>query len=274
MRDRLTLHRNSLLKRVPRSFVTPTSSGFRFAGSTRDVIQRHVYIFGVWEPHITAFVTRHLGPGDAAIDVGANVGYDTCLMAAAVGPSGYVTALEPLSRSFDHLLRNLALNSFSWVDPVHAAAGAERGSIQLFEAPRDVVGSTTTARRRGFAPGETAQVLPLDEVVEPDIASRIRFVKIDVEGDEFSVIRGARSVLASAAPDCAVVMEVTPAMLAERGERSEDLFDAMAELGYHPFGIPNDYSPRSYLDKTPVAPSRSLNDTFDFVFSRVDAETL
>src|ERR1700678_924731 len=58
-----------------------TPYGFRIGGNTRDAIQRSIFVFGCWEPNLSAWMTKHLRPGDVMIDVGANIGYFTCLAA-------------------------------------------------------------------------------------------------------------------------------------------------------------------------------------------------
>jgi hypothetical protein len=58
-----------------------------------DVIQNYVYLFGTWEPDLTAFMRRRLRPGDTFIDVGANIGYLSTLGSKLVGPHGVVVAI-------------------------------------------------------------------------------------------------------------------------------------------------------------------------------------
>src|SRR5512143_1069818 len=57
-----------------RVFACKTRFGMHFTGDTRDLIQRYIYYFGVWEPNATRWLCSKLKPGDCFIDVGANVG--------------------------------------------------------------------------------------------------------------------------------------------------------------------------------------------------------
>ncbi|WP_368396365.1 hypothetical protein [Streptomyces sclerotialus] len=53
--------------------------GSTFTTDTQDLIQRYIHLFGGWEPHLTTWLTRRLEPGDAFVDVGANIGYYSLL---------------------------------------------------------------------------------------------------------------------------------------------------------------------------------------------------
>jgi hypothetical protein len=86
----------SSLYEHPRTFVARMRNGHVFLGNTRDVIQRNVYTFGVWEPEITHWLEGFLRPGDLVVDVGANTGYFSLEASKLVGPEGLVVAVEPV----------------------------------------------------------------------------------------------------------------------------------------------------------------------------------
>jgi hypothetical protein len=85
-------------------FIVSTAFGRQIAGDTRDIVQQHIYYFGVWEPNLTRWIVRRLAPGDVFIDVGANVGYyslqrcsaNLLLASKLVGQSCSVVAIEHL----------------------------------------------------------------------------------------------------------------------------------------------------------------------------------
>ncbi|MGW8556570.1 hypothetical protein [Streptomyces tubercidicus] len=79
---------NPWLRRLPRQRVVRTRFGVATAVDTQDLIQRYVYMFGVWEPHMPHWLQRRLRPGDTYIDVGANIGYFSLLAAHLVGDRG------------------------------------------------------------------------------------------------------------------------------------------------------------------------------------------
>ena len=73
---------------ISHPFVASTVSGMKMKGDAKDIIQQYIYYFGVWEPHITGWVSRRLAPGDTFVDVGANIGYYS-LLASTGFPAGW-----------------------------------------------------------------------------------------------------------------------------------------------------------------------------------------
>ena len=98
------------------------------AGSTKDVIQRYCYVFGIWEPNITHWTEAFLREGDLVLDVGANIGYFSLLASQAVGTTGTVVAVEPVPSIVTALKTNLAMNSAANV-VVHAVAAGSQPPV-------------------------------------------------------------------------------------------------------------------------------------------------
>lgn len=138
-----------------------------------------------------AFFAEYLRPGDVVIDVGANIG-DTCIVCArTVGPSGRVFAFEPHPRVYGWLAENVKLNGVGNAVLANIALGDSDGTVMFSDVRRD---DMNRVMRNGS--GLVVQVRQLDRVL-PSIA-RIALLKIDVEGFEIFVLRGARATLASA----------------------------------------------------------------------------
>src|SRR5438270_3347355 len=91
-------------------FVERAHFGATFAGDIADVIQRYIYFFGRWEPHVEAVISQCLSPGDTFIDIGANIGYFSLFATTLVGETGKVVAIEPSARIFERLSENVRLN--------------------------------------------------------------------------------------------------------------------------------------------------------------------
>ena len=266
------------LRRAPRTFVTTTVDGFTMAGSTQDMIQRYIYVFGVWEPDLTAWLRRSLTPGRTLIDVGANVGYFSLLGSKLVGPSGSVVAVEALPATYRQLTGNLARNDAANVRPLNLAATAGPGMVTLYGGEAHNSGTTSTVATDGLEALTEVEGLPLASVLTPDEVAAARVVKIDVEGAELEVLRGLAPVLDSMPADVELVVEVSPDDQVATGSRPEEPIELLAAHGFLPYRLRNDYSPVSYLHATAEQAlprfTGPVTERMDLVFSRTDADTL
>ena len=235
------------------------AGGALFECDLADEIAREVCLTGCYEPPVTRLLQRRLRGGASMIDVGANWGYFTLLAAAAVGPAGSVVALEPDPRQFARLASNARLNNFTHVTPVMKAAAAGAGSAVLLgyaegAGNRGVSRLAVTGDRRPTTDDRrpTTDQRPATgdfdvECVTVDaIAAHLRrvdVVKIDVEGAEGDVLHGMRDGLA-AQKYRAIVLELHPAPLRDRGVSADVCVRAIQDAGYRGWTI--DQSPRTY----------------------------
>lgn len=200
-----------------------------------DGIQLSIYLFGAFERTTARALARLLPEGGVAIDVGANVGSQTLPMARRVGPRGKVIALEPTAWAVERLRRNLSLNSALAKNvSVYAAAAVARGEALSSEyySSWPVSGAQDRhAVHAGVTHSAAGSVaMTLDELVEREGLSRLDVIKIDVDGGEVRVLRGARQVLSSLRPS--LVLEIAPYALRERGDSVEELIALLIEARY------------------------------------------
>jgi FkbM family methyltransferase len=244
---------NRALKRRPRSFVSRSELGFVLAGNTSDLIQRYVYLFGVWEPDTTAWVAKHLRPGDVVIDIGANIGYFSLLAASRVGASGTVIAFEPVPSIGDLFEANVARNGFQ-VDLRRVAVSDEPGTIEMFKSSDTNIGRSSTQRANGSHSEGMVEMVRVADVVDEALWSSVRLVKIDIEGDEFRALKGLDELLTAMPDGSAVLVEVTPDDLRTRGFSAAEVMDFMWSRGFRAFSIPNSYVAADYARHRPALP--------------------
>ncbi len=231
----------------PRNFEASTVFGCRIAGSTRDVIQRHIYLFGLWEPPVTRWICRRLRSGDTFIDVGANIGYFTLLASRLVGDHGRVVAIEASPRIFSQLQSNLSLNGVLNVRAVNVAISDGEGVVKLYRGPDWNIGQTTAVDTGEFPfEGEVAAA-SLSVVLRPEELRKARIMKIDIEGMEWSALQGILPVLGTTRVDFEIVCEVLPERLALQGKTAGEMLRLMSDAGFHAYYLSNDYSPEAYL---------------------------
>ena len=159
---------------------------------TQEYMQRRFY-YHCYEAHELAFLERWLRRGDRMIDIGAHVGLFTLVGARLVGPGGRVDAFEPVPATHEKLLRNVALNHYSWVHPQRAAVTDHAGDVSLGIPEERLVGQSVAE----FTIGATlnavdAPAVTLDEYVDDDMP--VRLLKIDAEGSERNILAGAHQL--------------------------------------------------------------------------------
>jgi FkbM family methyltransferase len=164
---------------------------------------------GFWESWVTLAIARHVQPGMWCIDVGANYGYFTLLMAGLVGPEGRVVACEPFpSLANDYLPRNLALNGFGQnVEVCAKAVGNVDDRLVEFALKTDDFASSSLAKWSATGAIESIQVptVTIDRLGAD--WTRLDLIKIDVEGAEASVWEGMQKTL-SRIPQAIIVLEL------------------------------------------------------------------
>lgn len=149
------------------------------------------------EPQTLALFSRILEPGDVMIDVGSHVGLHALVSARLVGPAGRVLAVEPQPYNCERIMTNAAANGFTNIHVVCAAAGAQAGVVTLRQ---QVVSDKARLSLAGDGVNDTGltfevPMVSLDELARRHDFERVRLLKIDVEGFEPEVLRGARDLL-------------------------------------------------------------------------------
>jgi FkbM family methyltransferase len=188
---------------------------YKFHVSTSDQgFGANILLDGYWESWLTRFMARTVRPGATVVDVGANYGYYSLLLADLVGPEGRVHAIEPNPDAAALLSRSLALNGFSERSEVHEIAlGAGESEATLFVPEGEPKNAALTGGEEMARSGRrcTVRVRSLDSLIGPDEA--IGFIKIDAEGGEEAIIDGMERILATRPPP--MVLEYNAARYAD-----------------------------------------------------------
>jgi FkbM family methyltransferase len=193
---------------------------------------------------IPARAARWITPGALVFDIGANIGAHTLPFAQAVGPDGIVVAVEPTDYAFSRLQANAALNPdlLPRLALLQAAlTGQSNGpgpkEHARFYARWPLKGGGTDRHRKHLGELETAKgarFLTLDSLVQEMRAEHrnrpIAFVKLDVDGHELDVLRGATQLLTAQKPP--ILIEIGPHVQDEVPRRFEQLIGILERHGY------------------------------------------
>ncbi len=177
------------LDRLPREMAMPILTGPLMAGRWIVGAGIHRCWLGTYERQKQRAIKAHLEPEMIAYDIGANAGFYTLLMARSVGSDGTVYSFEPQPENLSYLRRHLALNGV-------------RNVVASPQAVADFVGEASFAtdvdryQGRLAASGQLrVPVVTLDHLVTTQGLPPGDLIKIDVEGAELAVLKGAENLL-------------------------------------------------------------------------------
>ncbi|TPN83196.1 FkbM family methyltransferase [Mesorhizobium sp. CU2] len=180
------------------------SDGHRFfLDATDHHITLHVLEHGCWEDHIRDVIMQILKPGSTFVDVGGNVGLHTLFAGSIVGQTGKVYSFEPVPHLYGTLRLNVDVNGMGNVIKTHQLAVSDTEEVKSFSKFRSHSAmsgfSVPQVRLDIFGESENSSV----EVIQVNTVTldkmfagqKIDGLKIDVEGYETLVLRGAKEVI-------------------------------------------------------------------------------
>jgi FkbM family methyltransferase len=188
---------------------------------------------GTFEREELTFVTRFLQPGMTVLDIGAHHGLYSLLASKRVGPSGRVFSFEPSPRERRALHLHLALNLCRNVTVQGVALGSEETEATLHVVqgsqtgcnslrPPEVISSTASIRVR---------VTSLDAWLKLNNIGKVDFIKLDVEGAELEVLKGAERLLDNR-PRPVILAEVQDVRTAPWGYRAKEILNYLSTKEY------------------------------------------
>jgi len=195
------------------------------------------------EEHLFEFFRQHIRPGEIVIDVGSFLGIYPMHIARCVGSTGHVFAFEPTRTSYSILCQQLSWNGLeSRVTPFCAALGEVAGPAKMSQHKEEPYRNALADPRSNASDEATVDMLTLDAFcdqrrIQPD------WIRMDVQGYEFHVLRGARQLLKQYGKKLRIVVEVHPQCWDQVGMSKTKALEFFEELG---------------LISTPVIPNRGL----------------
>jgi len=185
-------------------------------------------------------VVKHLtSAGDLVVDVGANIGIYTMFLSRFVGDFGKVISIEPISTTFNFLVNNIHQLELNNVIPYNIAAGNDE---KVYTMTIPVGNSGENFYRAKVIDNKTidenlktkkikVRSNRLDNLLVKDI-DKISFIKIDVEGFEYYVLKGSEDVIINSKPALLIEVDIDAS---DKESKSYSVFDYLKGFGYQPF---------------------------------------
>jgi FkbM family methyltransferase len=222
-----------------------------------DPCWQETYFFGTQEEEITKLIRRLVKPGQVWLDIGANIGYFTVILARAVGASGKVYAFEPNPEVAKLIRASLELNQLRNVILTEAATSDSAGEMVLriplnSKGGVPVTGRASLVKHRDIVESYDlkTEVMTLDHFIALQKIEKIDFMKIDIEGAEIMAFRGMEVTLKQNPPKI-IVSEIT--FYPDSAATPIELIEYLKNFGYQAFQIRTDrifpHDPKVPLDR-------------------------
>src|SRR5262249_10686961 len=227
-------------------------NGINYELDLAEGIDLAIYLGDRFEKSTKRALRSLVQPGSVILDVGANIGAHTLYLAQLVGPSGQVMAFEPTDFAFRKLTRNIELNPSlaPRIRTYNCFLAANDGG----SAPTTIYSSWPLVRESELHAKHLGRAMPTDRATTRTVDSilteagnpPVSLVKLDVDGFECQILRGATNLLRDQKP--IFVMELAPYVLDERGASLAELLSLLGSNQYRLFDertqapIPSDAS--------------------------------
>lgn len=207
----------------------------------------HVAYFGLNDDNHHLFFER-LTPTMTVLDVGANIGY-FALRVAQLVDKGRVVGFEPDPDNFRSAQRNLSLNSLQNLEVLNIGLSDRDGDGALFRLDENNTGTNSLVASGHPSslgkPSANIVLRTLDRIVREKAFTNVDAIKIDVEGHELNVLRGAQDTLKRFRP--LMLVEVSPTTLNQQGQTPDGLIQVIRDFGYRIIDVDTGHSVEGLL---------------------------
>ncbi|MEL1252649.1 FkbM family methyltransferase [Flavobacterium sp. DGU38] len=196
-------------------------------------------IYEGFEKEETDFLEKTLTEGDIFVDIGTNIGLFSLLAAEIVGIDGRVLCFEPAPDTFSRLNENIILNDFKNIHINNIGLSNEPGELTFYVSNNghDAWNSFAPSSDNKLESSIQVPVSTLDLELKDIDKSKIKLVKIDVEGWEKFVLNGGKDFFIEFSP--VVMVEFTESNTFNAGYSVHEIYDIMQDLGYVWYTVKN-----------------------------------
>jgi FkbM family methyltransferase len=208
----------------------------------KEGIDFSIWLLGSFEPETVRCYQRIVKSGDVVLDIGANIGAHTLFLAKSAGAGGRVIAFEPTDYAFLKLSQNIRLNKelagrIQCLQCMLVDSETEDCSTPALYSswPLKVDGIRHDLHQGRLMATSGAKPRTLDSTILSIGLDRVDCIKLDIDGFECGMLRGAREMLTRWQPT--IIMELAPYALEEQGASLNELIHLLKEHGYALYGL-------------------------------------
>lgn len=198
-------------------------------------VRYHKYYEIDYELKSITQMKKIISKGDVVIDVGAQLGLMSKLFSDCVESYGKVYAFEPTPVTFKLLENTISINNLNNVVPVQKAV-ADKSGITVFNISNTDASAANSLAKGGIQGNDIpieVELVSIDDFSKTKNIAKIDFIKIDAEGAELAVLKGALNVIKRDKPK--ILLALHPDMIINFGDTLSDIYDFCTELNYNLF---------------------------------------
>lgn len=189
-----------------------------------------LFINGIYEPYETELISSMIRPGNVVLDIGANIGYYTLILAKLVGQSGKVFAFEPEPTNFRLLEKNVSINGHSNVILEQKAVSNRNENKKLYLNKENAGMHTIYKPPCPNLDSVDIETISLDNYFN-NYTCKIDFIKMDIEGSEYTALEGMQTVL-KRQNNIKLLVAFFPSAIREYGYKPEQYVDLLMSNGF------------------------------------------
>lgn len=209
---------------------TVERNGVKFQLDISDYMEYVIYYGIAVEPRERLYGL--IQNGWTVLDIGANIG-ETLMNFGRVNQGGKNFGFEPVPYLFSRLQKNLSLNNFDSIE-VNNIALSNKAETLSFSMPKDQNSGGIRMRKNkhksDYGADKEVKAIQLDSFLQEKSISKVNFIKMDVEGFEMNVLKGAKDCLKNHHP--VLFIEVDDLMLRQQETSAKELVEFVSQFGY------------------------------------------
>jgi FkbM family methyltransferase len=223
-----------LLKLIPpdylykkNAFRSVTRNGINYKLDISHVVDHFLY-FGIKDANYDP-ILEEIKAAKVILDIGANIG-NSSLFFASINSHAQIFAYEPHPVTFKRATENIQCNSFKNIKLVNIGLGEKKGTLKLYEVNEHNPGMNRIFAEDRDMPFKEIEIDVLDNFISEKRIPKIDLIKIDVEGFEYSVLKGGRNSIIESRP--ILFIELDDNNLRENNESAKKLIELLLPFGY------------------------------------------